>query len=203
MNKKGFASIILIALVVVLVGAGGYFILRKDETPQVPFSEPTTPAPVNQIADWETYRNEKYGFEVKYPPNWVVVEDYQNSTPLINIIKQKDDNVGEAFAPFSYPTYRGSTRTATYISNFSIYPTGYPSEPPNWELVLRNITLDESVKATSDFTLDDGTPFITGISFTNPPVTWDEYGFISIGLPVSFLKQKCMLDGNELYDEHC
>jgi len=79
MSKKGFANTMLVIVIVVLIGLVGYFALvRKSESPpvtQTPLpiagqtEEPTTQPPTiqNETASWETYQNEKYGFQFKYP----------------------------------------------------------------------------------------------------------------------------------------
>ncbi|MEK7103798.1 MAG: Ser-Thr-rich GPI-anchored membrane family protein [Patescibacteria group bacterium] len=61
-NQKGFANIILIVVIIVLMGAVGYFALIQ-KTASVVKPEIL----VNQLADWKTYRMDEYGFEVKYP----------------------------------------------------------------------------------------------------------------------------------------
>ena len=70
MNKKGFTNIALTVLIVVIVGVAGYFafVKKSDQAsaPTQPNNQPT-PALQDEIASWETYRNEKYGFELKYP----------------------------------------------------------------------------------------------------------------------------------------
>ncbi len=45
-----------------------------------------TPSYSIDISDWKTYRNEKRGFEIKYPPNWFVGERW--STVYISNVEQ-------------------------------------------------------------------------------------------------------------------
>ena len=87
MNQKGFASIILVVIIVVLVSVAGYFTFVKKSEPiaQQPTPTPiqtttTTKTPVSltptpdKISTWKTYTNSQYGFEVKYPDTWKVSE---------------------------------------------------------------------------------------------------------------------------------
>jgi len=71
MNKKISFPIAMIIIVVCTVLVGGIVvhqyreILKEEETPEE--------IPTDETADWKTYRNEEYGFEVKYPPKWDMV----------------------------------------------------------------------------------------------------------------------------------
>jgi hypothetical protein len=47
------------------------------------FEELTFPQNTYDTSDWKTYRNEEYGFEIKYPSEWRVdFTDTTNNTPL-------------------------------------------------------------------------------------------------------------------------
>lgn len=82
-NQKGFANIILVVVIVVLVGAVGYFAFVKKSEPvaqqttpppantQTPTQQQPSPTPVvNETANWKIYTSDTYNFEVKYPSDW-------------------------------------------------------------------------------------------------------------------------------------
>ena len=84
MNQKGFANIILIVVIVILVGAVGYFAFVKKSEPvaqqptpsvttQTPTSQQPSPTPVSETANWKTYRSET--FEFKYPEKLQLVKN--------------------------------------------------------------------------------------------------------------------------------
>jgi len=85
MNQKGFANIILVVVIVILVGAVGYFAFVKKSEPiaQQPTPTPTqtttltktpispTPTP-DKTTNLKTYTNNLYGYQIKYPKDWTV-----------------------------------------------------------------------------------------------------------------------------------
>lgn len=61
-NQKGFSGIIVIILtILVAIGVGGYLIIKDKKTQLTGFIS-------NAITtDWKTYKNNRYGFLLKYP----------------------------------------------------------------------------------------------------------------------------------------
>ena len=67
-------GIVIIVLVAIIAGAGilawQYFGTLKEEV-----------AIQDETADWKTYRNEEYGFEIKYPSDWMCEQNVFSSKP--------------------------------------------------------------------------------------------------------------------------
>ncbi len=69
MNKKqGFSSILGIIIILIIVAGGIYWFSQNKSVAPI---SPTDLISVD-TSDWQTYRNEKYGFELKYPKDWEI-----------------------------------------------------------------------------------------------------------------------------------
>jgi len=81
MRKEGFVTpniTILVAVGIALLGVGVWCYSGQIIAPP---SAQIPPAAQDSTADWKTYRNEKYGFEVKYPPDFAIGNIYQEPIP--------------------------------------------------------------------------------------------------------------------------
>lgn len=52
----------------------------------LPEEEVETVAVINKFADWKTYRNEEYGFELNLPSKWSVFPDKSVENELLNLV---------------------------------------------------------------------------------------------------------------------
>jgi len=77
-GKTNLKYILIVVILTAIVG-GGYWSywnwqMAKQEKKLLEFPEIKRPEKVEKVEDetanWKTYRNEKYGFEVRYPPDW-------------------------------------------------------------------------------------------------------------------------------------
>src|SRR3990167_3366153 len=86
-KQRGAIEIVLVFLLVVALGLGGYFYLRSGKTPLTPLEwfvadeenlkvrTPSTPTP-DPTAEWKTYESAKpstlsfFAFSIKYPDLW-------------------------------------------------------------------------------------------------------------------------------------
>lgn len=80
---------LLIIVILFLIVIGETFYLIKQET-KIPETQLPTKAIQDETANWKTYRNEKYGFEIKYPEklNTEFISLYQKSVPPKIIVSQ-------------------------------------------------------------------------------------------------------------------
>src|SRR3990172_10103145 len=123
--QKGFVPILaLVGILVIAAVAGGAYYLSKVKTPEsricamdvktcpdgssVGRSGPNcefspcpksslSPTPSDETSNWKTYRNEKEGYSIKYPPKWIFVKDSLFDGNVIGSIKspQESNNVSQ------------------------------------------------------------------------------------------------------------
>lgn len=141
-NQKGFANIILIAVIVILVGAVGYFAFVKKPKPvaqqPIPTSTQTntsvspTPTPTSKTIDLKTYTNSNPTFSFKYPSSWNQPVINQQSTRIFTDFR----NGFSVTTGLYYDQVKGRNSTVLEIIN------GYKNSSTIKNVQTENIKVD-------------------------------------------------------------
>ena len=114
-NQEGFANLVLVGAVVILVAVGAYFTLSKKSgpivEPQIPIKN--TQTSTDKTANWKTYTNNEYGFEFKYPDTLQITEESDQR----NFDLRPEDPNNELFNWFSLHL---ADKRDRQIFNFSV-----------------------------------------------------------------------------------
>ena len=88
MNNQAFSKI-WIPIILIVVFAGGIFVWQYFGTPEEK-AEEAGEITEDETADWQTYRNEEYGFEIKYPSKYkTVIDNYGWLNSVIHFIEKE------------------------------------------------------------------------------------------------------------------
>ena len=73
-GKTNWKFLLIVILLAVIAGGGIWFLSDLDQEKPITPEEDLAEHIEEKTADWETYRNEKYGFEIKYPKALILEE---------------------------------------------------------------------------------------------------------------------------------
>ncbi len=135
MNQKGFVNIILVVVIVVLIGAVGYFAFVKKSEPQTQQPQVNqTPSPTPIPTSWQVYTNTKYSFSISHPKNWYTRENqfanffrYAFSPQPLKISNDAGGEPGDlkdTFIIFTNPTFEdfiGGRRNSERDTSLNAY----------------------------------------------------------------------------------
>ena len=153
--QRGFATpsvIAVVSLIIVTLGLGSYFLLSQKLKP-TPQSQPTqtptretsgfTPSPQDETANWKTYRNEEYSFEVKYPQNFfaldplvtVPVDEQTKIIYKVNFAEKKYQNQQVDYPYIVIRIITTALSSQEWFNKYSterIFDSSAPKEPVNY-----------------------------------------------------------------------
>jgi hypothetical protein len=83
-SKTKWRFILIALFLVIVVGIGILYWIKNFSTPTLEFSVGKKPEITeNKIADWNTYRNERYKYEIQYPKDWKFFEGGYETDPAV------------------------------------------------------------------------------------------------------------------------
>lgn len=86
---KNVIKIVVAIIFLISVAIGGFFWRGKSEKSLL---QQQAQKQVSDMRDWKTYRNETYGFDIKYPESWVV--DESDGTTLFPEVSYETKKLG-------------------------------------------------------------------------------------------------------------
>jgi len=139
-GETNWKFLLIVVVLAVIVGGGALWYEKRPEQQYQPVE-----IKKSEIANWETYRNDEYGFEIKYPKDWQVEVSAVKSIKIKNlisgsyfeIIENKNENnltLNEWFKELTIidgrPTLKASAKE-TSINGVKAYKLNSELEPPN------------------------------------------------------------------------
>jgi len=136
MNKKISTPIAIGIITILVIIVGGFALwqraeITKEENMPLPeiqipekkeIKDETAGLVPSEVEGWQTYRNEEYGFEVKYPEEWIVIKEEKNDYPIFYVLfgEKKESEINKELQA-------GEIRRAAWLSlyenkeNLSLY----------------------------------------------------------------------------------
>lgn len=116
--KTNWKYILIVAILAVIIGGGIMWWVKKQEISFAPLPEiiKSEKSVQDETADWKIYRNEEYGFEVKYPKNFQIL-NFESTVPFVNI---------PLIIANAYIGERDSPGNGEMIVNFYIFNETWP-----------------------------------------------------------------------------
>lgn len=179
-NKILFITLLGLSLFFIFIGV---YNLGSDEKGIVTKND--------QEQGWQNYTNKTYGFSIDFPKNWVLYENFDTHTPVINIYKQ---DLGIGKPPFDF---------YSDVNQISIFPKGLETEELVGETIDSKIDFDFEVDKKIDYVLGDETVWATLLNPNFNLESWKEWGFIWISSKINNKKNVCIRNGAEISFEEC
>ena len=183
MQTKLLPYIIIGVLVVAGVAGASWYFAIKQPAPLIEVVPPEE-VPVDETANWKTYRNEEFGFSIKYPPDWEV---------RTNVISRRFADKSVSFhggLDIAIPVFISETTTSKVIQAIQLQEN--PLFTKKEEIVINNAS---GFKLTSDFIYNDCKAFYYVFSKINTifviasircPTHSDELNTINEQMPYTF-----------------
>ena len=145
--------------------------------PRCEFAEcPNVEPSMFDISDWQTYRNEKYGFELRYPPVYSACEFPINEKELFNLIIGRSNS-----EEYPDPCDAGVYLDGVFLSIFTDSVENIRGKYKSYDKFSEERRLINDL-AWSIFRFELGTPLPSGVPETEIPLGKYKFAVLSKGV---------------------